>query len=244
MTSLSTVPDGYGGLVDAVGVEVRTTRLRAARSANTVLVRLYWRIGRLILDRQQAQPWGSKVIRQLAADLRREFPDMTGLSATNLQYMRAFAAAWSAEPISPQPVGTLPWGHVRALLAQPGPVLRRGRLRLELADLGTRARRSLSPNRHGPGECLRNNVVAPELDNDESKPTSVIALKLDNADRRPQVDDGSTSLRSLTPAWLTVRGAALELERVQVSPELFGRCAPPLATPPAVEINLDRPLKR
>ncbi|GGM09647.1 PDDEXK nuclease domain-containing protein [Nakamurella endophytica] len=116
MTSL--VPEGYGGLVSAIGAEVRTTRLRAARSANTELVRLYWRIGRLILDRQHAQPWGSKVIRQLAADLRREFPDMTGLSATNLQYMRAFAAAWPAEPISPQPVGTLPWGHVRALLDQ------------------------------------------------------------------------------------------------------------------------------
>jgi len=97
---------------------VRTTRLRAARAANTELVRMNWRIGRLILERQQIQPWGSAVIRQLAADLRREFPDMTGLSATNLQYMRAFAAAWTTEPISPQPVGKLPWGHVRTLLDQ------------------------------------------------------------------------------------------------------------------------------
>ncbi|WP_232062351.1 PDDEXK nuclease domain-containing protein [Variovorax sp. PBS-H4] len=109
----------------AIGVEVRSTRLRAARAANTELVALYWRIGRLILERQRTQPWGSKVIRQLAADLRREFPSMTGLSATNLQYMRAFAAAWPAEPVSPQPVGKLPWGHVRALLDQlDDPVLR------------------------------------------------------------------------------------------------------------------------
>lgn len=117
-SSSSMVPAGYGGLVDAIGVEVRTSRLRVARAANTELVRLYWRVGRLILDRQASQPWGSKVIRQLAADLRREFPAMTGLSATNLQYMRAFAAAWPAEPISPQPVGKLPWGHVRTLLDQ------------------------------------------------------------------------------------------------------------------------------
>lgn len=116
MTSL--VPDGYGELVDAIGVEVRTTRLRAARAANTELVAMNWRIGRLILQRQQTEPWGSGVIRQLAADLRREFPTLTGLSATNLQYMRAFAAAWPAEPISPQPVGKLPWGHVRTLLDQ------------------------------------------------------------------------------------------------------------------------------
>jgi predicted nuclease of restriction endonuclease-like (RecB) superfamily len=114
----SLVPEGYGDLVGLIGAEVRTTRLRAARAANTELVRMNWRIGRLILERQQIQPWGSAVIRQLAADLRREFPDMTGLSATNLQYMRAFAAAWTTEPISPQPVGKLPWGHVRTLLDQ------------------------------------------------------------------------------------------------------------------------------
>lgn len=38
------------------------------------------------------------MIKRLPAELRREFPDMTGLSATNLQYIRAFAAEWPAEP--------------------------------------------------------------------------------------------------------------------------------------------------
>ena len=112
------MPEGYGDLVGLIGAEVRTTRLRAARAANTELNRMNWRTGRLILERQQIEPWGSAVIRQLAADLRREFPDMTELSATNLQYMRAFAAAWTTEPTSPQPVGKLPWGHVRTLLDQ------------------------------------------------------------------------------------------------------------------------------
>lgn len=30
----------------------------------------------------------------MSTDLRRQFPDMKGLSPSNLQYMRAFAAAW------------------------------------------------------------------------------------------------------------------------------------------------------
>jgi predicted nuclease of restriction endonuclease-like (RecB) superfamily len=115
----SLVPDGFGDLVDRIGVEVRTTRLRAARAANTELIAMNWRIGRLILDRQQAEPWGSAVIRRLALDLRREFPDMKGLSATNLQYMRAFAAAWpDPGAISQRSVGKLPWGHVCTLLDQ------------------------------------------------------------------------------------------------------------------------------
>ena len=56
----------------------------------------------------------------LAADLRREFPEMTGLSRSNLHYMRSFAAAWpltgGSDEIVPQPVGQLPWGHIRCLL--------------------------------------------------------------------------------------------------------------------------------
>jgi predicted nuclease of restriction endonuclease-like (RecB) superfamily len=98
--------------------------LRAARAANTELIELYWRIGGLILERQKGEPWGSGVIRRLAADLRPQFPQMKGLSPTNLQYMRAFAAAWP-DPISQRPVGKLPWGHVITLLDQlDDPVLR------------------------------------------------------------------------------------------------------------------------
>ena len=115
----SVVPGGFGDLVDRISVEVRSTRLRAARAANVELVAMNWRIGRLILDRQQAQPWGSGVIKHLASELRREFADMKGLSATNLQYMRAFAAAWpDRDAISQRPVGKLPWGHVCTLLDQ------------------------------------------------------------------------------------------------------------------------------
>jgi hypothetical protein len=46
------VPEGYGDLVGLIGAEVRTTRLQAARAANTELIRMNWRIGRLILECQ------------------------------------------------------------------------------------------------------------------------------------------------------------------------------------------------
>ncbi len=57
------------------------------------MVLLYWEIGKIILARQQAEGWGAKVIDRLSADLRAAFPDMGGLSARNLKYMRAFAEA-------------------------------------------------------------------------------------------------------------------------------------------------------
>jgi hypothetical protein len=79
---------------------------------------LYWSIGKTIRDRQAEQGWGSKVIDRLGTDLRLEFPEMTGLSPSNLFYMRQLAEAWPNEIVQ-QAVGQLPWGHVTILLRQP-----------------------------------------------------------------------------------------------------------------------------
>lgn len=90
--------------------------MRAALSVNRELVLLYWEIGREILARQATEGWGAKVIERLASDLRAEFPDMKGLSRTNVFYMRAFAKAWPDPEIVQQLVGQLPWGHNVRLL--------------------------------------------------------------------------------------------------------------------------------
>lgn len=103
--------DGYAALLAELKERIRTARLRASVSVNRELVLLYWAIGRDILTRQAAEGWGTRVIDRLAADLRRSFPDMTGLSARNLKYMRAFAEAYPDGEIVQQPVAQLPWGH-------------------------------------------------------------------------------------------------------------------------------------
>lgn len=77
---------------------------------------LYWEIGNEILDRQARQGWGAKVIERLAQDLRKAFPDMSGLSRSNLMAMRSFAEAWPDGAIVQQLVGQLPWGHNQVLL--------------------------------------------------------------------------------------------------------------------------------
>jgi len=122
-TSLPTPQDdGYAALLSELKERIRSARLRAAMAVNQELILLYWSIGRDILARQSAEGWGARVIDRLAADLRRDFPDMTGLSARNLKYMRAFAEAWPDEPIVQQAVARLPWGHnVRLLEAVKGP---------------------------------------------------------------------------------------------------------------------------
>jgi predicted nuclease of restriction endonuclease-like (RecB) superfamily len=104
----------YASLLTEVKAAVRSAQLRVHLAVNTELVGLYRRLGQLVLERQQVDGWGSKVIEQLSADLRAEFPAMTGLSRRNLLYMRAFADAWPE--LVQQPVAQLPWGHITLLL--------------------------------------------------------------------------------------------------------------------------------
>lgn len=84
---------------------IQSAQQRASLSVNRELVLLYWHIGRDILERQQAQGWGGKIVDQLAKDLTAAFPDMKGLSRRNLMYMRAFHEAWPNESIVQQLVG-------------------------------------------------------------------------------------------------------------------------------------------
>ncbi|HEY3742515.1 MAG TPA: PDDEXK nuclease domain-containing protein [Bryobacteraceae bacterium] len=103
----------YQELLSRVKGQIRTAQVRAAVAVNQELVMLYWGIGKEILNRQQQEGWGAKVIEHLAGDLHAEFPDMRGLSPRNLKYMRAFAEAW---PIVQQPAAQLPWFHNCILL--------------------------------------------------------------------------------------------------------------------------------
>jgi predicted nuclease of restriction endonuclease-like (RecB) superfamily len=115
-TSDVALPDGYGVTLQALKDRVRGARRAAQRTINTQLIELYWSLGHEILVQRERQGWGTGVMKRLADDLRAEFPNMTGLSRSNLQYMRAFAAAWEEDSIVQQPVGQLPWGHVVTLL--------------------------------------------------------------------------------------------------------------------------------
>lgn len=119
------LPEHYDEILATLKQQVRGAHLRAHRSVNTELITLYWRIGKTILEQQRQAGWGGKVVERLAHDLRREFPEMTGLSRSNLMYMQRFAESWSEEclivpqavgQIAPGPVMQLPWGHVRTLL--------------------------------------------------------------------------------------------------------------------------------
>ena len=112
------VPEDYAPWLAALKSRIEGARAQAALAANAELVRLYHHIGTEILARQQRQGWGAKVIDRLSADLREAFPEMRGLSASNLKYMRFFAELCPDLRIGQQPADQLPWFHIVVLLAR------------------------------------------------------------------------------------------------------------------------------
>ena len=109
-------PDNYRQFLQSLKDRIRSAQVKAALAVNQELIVLYWQIGREILDRQQQEGWGTKVIDRLAKDLKRDFPDMTGFSARNLKYMRAFADAYPDAHLVQQVFSQIPWGHNVRLL--------------------------------------------------------------------------------------------------------------------------------
>ncbi len=62
---------GYDDFLRELKTRISLAQLRAAISVNKELVLLYWQIGRDLLQRQQQQGWGAKVINRLAPDLQK-----------------------------------------------------------------------------------------------------------------------------------------------------------------------------
>ncbi len=69
---------------------IRSAQLKAAVAVNEQMIMLYWDIGKQIFEKQQHETWGSKVVDQMAKDLKNELPDTHGFSRTNLFAMRKF----------------------------------------------------------------------------------------------------------------------------------------------------------
>jgi predicted nuclease of restriction endonuclease-like (RecB) superfamily len=116
MPDILPLPADYTDWLSALKLRIHSAQQRASLAVNRDLVLLYWQIGQDILERQQQQGWGAKVIERLALDLRNAFLDMKGFSPRNLKYMRAFAGAWPDIQFVQAVLAQLPWYHQLALL--------------------------------------------------------------------------------------------------------------------------------
>jgi len=63
----------YIKFLSEIKSRIVTARIQAIRSVNKELIKLYWDIGRIIVERQKKYKWGDAVVEKLALDLATEF---------------------------------------------------------------------------------------------------------------------------------------------------------------------------
>jgi predicted nuclease of restriction endonuclease-like (RecB) superfamily len=113
----------YHSLLESLKQRVKEAQIKAALSVNSELMRLYWDIGRTIVQKQESEGWGAQVIEKLSQDLQKAFPGIQGFSRANIFMMRAFYLAYekvlqAVRQFEDLPIARIPWGHNIRLLTQ------------------------------------------------------------------------------------------------------------------------------
>ncbi len=112
------LPATYSNFLIGLKLRIRSAQSKAALAVNQQMIHLYHEIGIEILNRQNQEKWGSKIIDRLALDLKEAFPNLKGFSSRNLKYMRQFAEKCPDLTIGQQPAAQLPWFHIVTILTK------------------------------------------------------------------------------------------------------------------------------
>lgn len=105
----------YGNFLQQLKDDIQQAQLKAALSITKELTLLYWRTGKMLLEKVNEEGWGARTLERLARDLKEEFPYVSGFSVRNLQYMRKFAVSYAEENYAAA-AAQIPWGHNMIIL--------------------------------------------------------------------------------------------------------------------------------
>lgn len=105
------IPNGYGVLLVEIKECIRKAQYKALREVNRELISLYWDIGKIIVERQQAASRGEAVVEKLAQDLQDEFPGIRGFSAQNLWRMKLLYESYNENGKLAPLVREIGWTH-------------------------------------------------------------------------------------------------------------------------------------
>jgi Uncharacterized conserved protein len=108
-SNLSEIGEDYLQFIEDIKTKIKKQRISVVLKANSSMICLYWNIGKDILEKQEREGWGAKVIDRMSKDLKEAFPDMTGFSPRNIKYMRKFASNWPDFEFVQRVVAQIPW---------------------------------------------------------------------------------------------------------------------------------------
>jgi predicted nuclease of restriction endonuclease-like (RecB) superfamily len=112
--------DEYKQFINQIKTQIQSSQIKAAISVNQELLKLYWKLASLIVEKQENYAWGDGLIKQVSQDLQQEFPNMKGFSERNIKYMRQWTLFWTSNKgfgqqavahLEIEQIFQIPWGH-------------------------------------------------------------------------------------------------------------------------------------
>ena len=97
---------------------IEAARQKAFQAVNTVLIDLYWHVGKIISHKVKSAEWGDGVVAQLAVHIAQTQPGLRGFTRPNLFRMRQFYEAYCDDKKVSLLVRQLPWTHNLIILSQ------------------------------------------------------------------------------------------------------------------------------
>jgi predicted nuclease of restriction endonuclease-like (RecB) superfamily len=124
----------YNNFIKDIKSKIQTSQIKASIKVNIELLKLYWNLAQMIVEKQKETSWGDNLILTISNDLKKEFPNLKGFSKTNLLYMKKWYLFFTNIP---QVVGKnenikgqqlvallennifhIPWGHNREIITK------------------------------------------------------------------------------------------------------------------------------
>ena len=90
-----TLPKSYFDFLKDIKVRIKNSQIKAAVAVNQELIKLHWWIGKKIVEKQNTEKWGSKILEKLCQDIQSSHPGLKGFSKSNVFRMRSFYLAYS-----------------------------------------------------------------------------------------------------------------------------------------------------
>lgn len=80
----------YTDTLKEIKARVQRARYMAFHTVNKELINLYWDIGKIIVEKQKSEGWGTNIVGRISEDLQNEFLGVRGFTRKNLLRMRRF----------------------------------------------------------------------------------------------------------------------------------------------------------
>lgn len=108
----------YKGTLELIKHEIQTARFQVVKTITREHIELYWKIGKIILEKQDEEGWGKSIVEKISNDLQKDFPESNGFSTRNLWDMRRFYSRYAKDEKLRQLVAEIPWGQNLLILTK------------------------------------------------------------------------------------------------------------------------------